>query len=62
MRGFDPALRGEMAAPVFPRLTEAMAAGLHNDYLLACGFAVMTLVLAAMPSARLRPRGHALRR
>ena len=58
----DPARRGEMAAPVLARLTEAMAAGLHNDYLLACGFAVLTLVLAAMLPARLSPRGHALRR
>jgi EmrB/QacA subfamily drug resistance transporter len=58
----DPTHRGELTAPVLARLTEAMAAGLHNDYLLACLLAVLTVALATMLPARLSPRGQALRR
>jgi len=58
----DPAHRGELAPPVLARLTEAIAAGLHNDYLLACLLALLTLVLSALLPARLSPRGQPLRR
>ncbi len=58
----DPTHRGELAGPVLARLTEAMAAGLHNDYLLACLLAVLTLVLSSLLPARLSPRGQPLRR
>jgi hypothetical protein len=39
-----------------------MAAGLHNDYLLACVLAVLALVLSSLLPARLSPRGQPLRR
>ena len=58
----DPAHRGELAPPVLARLTEAIAAGLHNDYLLACVLALLTLVLSALLPARLSPREQPLRR
>jgi MFS family permease len=58
----DPGHRGELMAPVLARLTEAMTAGLRNDYLLACGLAVLTLVLAAALPPRLSPRSQTLRR
>jgi hypothetical protein len=45
--------------PVLALLTEATAAGLHNDYLRACGLAVLTLVLAKLLPARLSPKRHA---
>jgi len=38
-------------------LTEVIAAGLHNDYLLACVLAVLCLLLACLLPARLSPRG-----
>jgi MFS family permease len=58
----DPTHRGELTGPVLARLTDAMAAGLHNDYLLACVLAVLALVLSSLLPARLSPRGQPLRR
>jgi EmrB/QacA subfamily drug resistance transporter len=57
----DPAHRDELAPSVLARLTEAMTAGLRNDYLLACGLAVLTLLLASLLPARLSPRDQKLR-
>jgi hypothetical protein len=58
----DPTHRGELAPPVLARLTEAIAAGLHNDYLLACLLAMLTVLLSALLPARLSPKGQPLRR
>jgi EmrB/QacA subfamily drug resistance transporter len=61
-RLLDPSHRGELALAALARLTDAMAAGLHNDYLLACVLAVLTLVLSSLIPARLSPRSQPLRR
>ena len=58
----DPTQHGELAPAALARLTEAMTAGLHNDYLLACLLAVLTLLLSALLPARLSPKGQKLRR
>jgi MFS family permease len=58
----DPAHRSELAPDVLQRLTDAIAAGLHNDYLLACVLAALTLLLSSMLPARLSPKGQPLRR
>jgi len=58
----DPAHRGELAPDVLRRLTDTIAAGLHNDYLLACGLAAVTLALSGLLPARLSPKGQPLRR
>lgn len=58
----DPARRQTLAPPVLDRLTEAIAAGLHNDYLLACLLALLTVLLSALLPARLSPKGQPLRR
>jgi hypothetical protein len=58
----DPAHRSELAPDVLRRLTEVIAAGLHNDYLLACVLAALTLLLSSMLPARLSPKGQPLRR
>jgi EmrB/QacA subfamily drug resistance transporter len=58
----DPARRAELAAPALARLTEAVAAGLHNAYLLACGLALLALLMAMLLPARLSPKGQPLRR
>jgi EmrB/QacA subfamily drug resistance transporter len=61
-RLLDPARRGELTPDALARLTDAVAAGLHNDYLLACVLAVLTVVLASLVPARLSPKGQKLRR
>jgi EmrB/QacA subfamily drug resistance transporter len=61
-RLLDPARRGDLAPAALARLTDAMAAGLHNDYLFACGLAVLTLLLSSLLPARLSPRSQPLRR
>ncbi len=58
----DPARRDELAPAALARLTEAMTVGLHNDYLLACVLAALTLLLSSLLPARLSPRGQPLRR
>jgi EmrB/QacA subfamily drug resistance transporter len=58
----DPTRRGELAPAVLARLIDAVAAGLHNDYLLACLLALLTLVLSMLLPAHLSPRGQPLRR
>jgi EmrB/QacA subfamily drug resistance transporter len=57
----DPTRRSELAPSVMQRLTEAIAAGLHNAYLLACLLALLTLALSALLPARLSPRDQRLR-
>ena len=52
-----PARRG-MGAAELAHLTEVMAGSLHNAYLLATGFAVLTLVIAFQLPARLSPLRH----
>jgi MFS family permease len=54
----DPTRRGELAPALLARLTDAIAAGLHNAYLLACVLSVLTLILSARLPARLGPRDH----
>jgi MFS family permease len=61
-RLLDPARRGELTPDALARLTDAMGAGLHNDYLLACVLAVLTVLLASLLPARLSPKGQKLRR
>jgi MFS family permease len=61
-RLLDPTRRGELTPDALARLTDAVAAGLHNDYLLACVLAVLTVVLASLLPARLSPKGQKLRR
>jgi EmrB/QacA subfamily drug resistance transporter len=67
MRGLDPAAvrgvarllnqteREAMPAAELAHLTDVMAGSLHNAYLLATGFAVLTLVIAWQLPARLSP-------
>jgi EmrB/QacA subfamily drug resistance transporter len=57
----DPARRAELTPAMLARLTEVIAAGLHNDYLLACVLAVLCLLLACLLPARLSPRDQKLR-
>jgi EmrB/QacA subfamily drug resistance transporter len=57
----DPAQRGLLAPALRTRLTEVIAAGLHNDYLLACALALLTLLLSCLLPARLSPRDQRLR-
>jgi len=57
----DPAARAELTPAMLARLTEVIAAGLHNDYLLACVLAVLCLLLACLLPARLSPRDQKLR-
>jgi hypothetical protein len=58
----DPAQRTALSPDVLARLTAAIAAGLHNDYLLACVLAALTLLLSSLLPARLSPKGQPLRR
>lgn len=58
----DPARRSALAPEVLQRLTDTIAAGLHNDYLLACVLAALTLLLSSLMPARLSPKGQPLRR
>jgi hypothetical protein len=47
--------REAMPAAELAHLTDVMAGSLHNAYLLATGFAVLTLVIAWQLPARLSP-------
>lgn len=60
-RLLDPSLRMAMAPAEVAHLTEVMARSLHNAYLLATAFAVLTLVIAFQLPARLSPAHHAIR-
>ncbi len=54
-RLLDPPTRLAMAAPDLAHLTGVMAAALQNAYLLATGFALLTLIVAFKMPARLSP-------
>jgi Na+/melibiose symporter-like transporter len=54
----DLPTRRTMAPERLAHLTDVMAGSLHNAYLLATGFAVLTLVLACQLPARLSPTRH----
>jgi EmrB/QacA subfamily drug resistance transporter len=54
----DLPTRRTMAPDRLAHLTDVMAGSLHNAYLLATGFAVLTLVLACQLPARLSPTRH----
>jgi EmrB/QacA subfamily drug resistance transporter len=54
-RLLDPSARRAMPAAEVFRLTEVMSGSLHNAYLLATGFAVLTLLIAFRMPARLSP-------
>ncbi len=60
-RLLDPPVRAAMASSEIIHLTAVMAHSLHNAYLLATGFAVLTLVIACQLPARLSPAHHAPR-
>ena len=54
-RLLDPSVRLAMAPAELAHLTDVMARSLHNAYLLATGFAVLTLLIACRMPARLSP-------
>jgi EmrB/QacA subfamily drug resistance transporter len=54
-RLLDPAVRQAMPPAELAHLTGVMAGSLHNAYLLATGFAVLTLLIAFQLPARLSP-------
>ncbi len=54
-RLLDPAVRTAMAPAELAHLTGVMAASVHNAYLLATAFAVLTLIVASRMPARLSP-------
>jgi len=54
----DPALRGTLPATEFARLSDAVALGLHNQYLLAGALSVVALGFALLVPARLSPGRH----
>jgi EmrB/QacA subfamily drug resistance transporter len=54
-RLLDPPVRSAMSPAELAHLTEVMAGSLHNAYLLATGFAVLTLLMATRLPARLSP-------
>ena len=54
----DLPTRRAMAPDRLAHLTDVMAGSLHNAYLLATGFAVLTLVIACQLPARLSPTRH----
>ena len=60
-RLLDPPARQAMAPAELAHLIALMEASLHNAYLLATGFAVLTLVIACNLPARLSPAHHAAR-
>ncbi len=55
-RLLDHAARAAMPAAEITHLTDVMSVSLHNAYLLATGFAVLTLCIAACLPARLSPK------
>jgi EmrB/QacA subfamily drug resistance transporter len=57
-RLLDPPTRMAMAPAELAHLTAVMARSLHNAYLLATGFAVLTLLIAWQLPARLSPAHH----
>ena len=57
-RLLDPPTRLAMAPAELAHLTAIMAGALQNAYLLATGFAVLTLLIAAQMPARLSPTSH----
>ena len=57
-RLLDPVQRAGLAPAEIARLTDLVALGLHNAYLLAGGLSVLALVLALMLPARLSPARH----
>ena len=57
----DAASRAAMPADRVAHLTDVMAASLHNAYLLALAFSVVTLVVSACIPARLSPRHQTTR-
>jgi EmrB/QacA subfamily drug resistance transporter len=60
-RLLDPAQRGTLAAEEVTRLTDVVALGLHNAYVLAGVLSVIALLLALMLPARLSPTRQTLR-
>ena len=60
-RLMDAATRAAMPLPEVAHLTDVMAASLHNAYLLALAFSLITLVIAACIPARLSPRHQTTR-
>ena len=54
-RLLDPAARAAMPPAELAHLTAVMAGSLHNAYLLATAFAVLTLIIASRLPARLSP-------
>jgi hypothetical protein len=58
-RLLDAPMRLAMAPPELAHLTDVMARSLQNAYLLATGFAVLTLLIATRLPARLSPAHHA---
>ncbi len=58
----DPSIRMAMAPAEVAHLTAVMAQSLHAAYLLATGFAVLTLVIALQLPARLSPVHHVTQR
>ena len=57
-RLLDPSVRSAMEPAELAHLTAVMAGSLHNAYLLATGFAALTLLVAAQMPARLSPLRH----
>ena len=57
-RLLDAPVRLAMAPPELAHLTDVMARSLQNAYLLATGFAVLTLLIATRLPARLSPAHH----
>ena len=57
----DPTSRAAMPADLVTHLTDVMAASLHNAYLLALAFSLVTLVISACIPARLSPRHQTTR-
>ena len=54
-RLLDPPVRAAMSSAELAHLTDVMADSLHNAYLMATGFAVLTLLMATRLPARLSP-------
>jgi hypothetical protein len=60
-RLLEPTLRQSLAPDEQVRLSELIAAGLHNAYLLGCILAAATLALVVFLPARLSPSQQTLR-
>ena len=54
-RLLDPVARRQMPPVELGRLIDVLAVSLHNAYLLATAFALLTLMIAWQMPARLRP-------